>query len=41
MPLTSTSPLLVFNDNGQIPHCRDLQLTDLLDSVRFIEADEA
>jgi len=28
-------------DNGQIPHCRDLQLTDLLDSVRFTEADVA
>jgi len=26
-------------DNGQISHCRDLQLTDLLDSVRFTEGD--
>ena len=30
-----------FSDNGQIIHCRDLQLTDLLDSVRFTEADVA
>jgi len=28
-------------DNGEIPHCRDLQLTDLLDSVIFTQADVA
>jgi len=28
-------------DNGSIPHCRDLQLTDVLDNVTFTEADVA
>jgi len=28
-------------DNGSCPHCRDLQLTDVLDNVTFTEADVA